>query len=672
VTAMFKLLLLAALVAVSLAENSYVVVAPSKLRPGMEYSVGVNVLKDVGDVTVTGSVMRTSDNTQVATATATVSKGHPGTVNLDIPADIRSGSYELHVSGAGGLTFKNKTHITFNAKAMSIFVQTDKAMYKPGQKVNFRVLGVFPDLQLYTGQMDVEIYDPSGNKIKQWLGVTGVEGVYTQALALSTQPVQGDWKIKVIAGASTEEKTFTVAEYVLPKFEVTVELPSYALESGDSVPVTVSAKYTYGEPVEGPVVVEAMMTSGYYHSPTPTIQQSATLDKDGRAQLTFKIAELKQQYNSLSNHVIKFTANVTEALTGIVRNGSSSVKFYRNAVKLEFLSSNPKTFKPGLDYIAYLKISQPDGLPVATTAGHKVSVTTSVTAQYVQTTTPYQYYMPRTMNFNLKPLTLNVPDNGLVAIQLTIPDNATNLNVHATYEGVSSYQAVSKSYSPSDNYIQLFLRSSGRLQAGHQVNFEVKATEGMKELVYQVLSRGSIVDAGSVDAGGATSYRFSIPLQASMAPNSRIVIYYVRTDGEIVTDSISFDVDGAFQNQVSISMNRAEAEPADSVDVTVSATPQSTAYLLAVDQSVLLLKSGNDISASMVIDELKTYDTIANVRSPIGVFPMGGGIAMARRKRMIWWGYPVYYGGSDANQIFTNAGVVVMTDALVYHYVQPY
>nr|KAG5703700.1 hypothetical protein BaRGS_022989 [Batillaria attramentaria] len=538
----------------------------------MEYSVGVNVLKDVGDVTVTGSVMRTSDNTQVATATATVSKGHPGTVNLDIPADIRSGSYELHVSGAGGLTFKNKTHITFNAKAMSIFVQTDKAMYKPGQKVNFRVLGVFPDLQLYTGQMDVEIYDPSGNKIKQWLGVTGVEGVYTQALALSTQPVQGDWKIKVIAG----------------------------------------------------------------------------LDKDGRAQLTFKIAELKQQYNSLSNHVIKFTANVTEALTGIVRNGSSSVKFYRNAVKLEFLSSNPKTFKPGLDYIAYLKISQPDGLPVATTAGHKVSVTTSVTAQYVQTTTPYQYYMPRTMNFNLKPLTLNVPDNGLVAIQLTIPDNATNLNVHG--------------------FDALF----HQIWAGHQVNFEVKATEGMKELVYQVLSRGSIVDAGSVDAGGATSYRFSIPLQASMAPNSRIVIYYVRTDGEIVTDSISFDVDGAFQNQVSISMNRAEAEPADSVDVTVSATPQSTAYLLAVDQSVLLLKSGNDISASMVIDELKTYDTIANVRSPIGVFPMGGGIAMARRKRMIWWGYPVYYGGSDANQIFTNAGVVVMTDALVYHYVQPY
>ena len=67
----------------------------------------------------------------------------------------------------------------------------------------------------------------------------------------------------------------------------------------------------------------------------------------------------------------------------------------------------------------------------------------------------------------------------------------------------------------------------------------------------QVLSRGSIVVAGSVDAGGARSKMFSLPVQPAMAPNARIVVYYVRADGEIVTDSISFDVDGAFQNQAS-------------------------------------------------------------------------------------------------------------------------
>ena len=52
--------------------------------------------------------------------------------------------------------------------------------------------------------------------------------------------------------------------------------------------------------------------------------------------------------------------------------------------------------------------------------------------------------------------------------------------------------------------------------------------------------------------------------------------------------------------QVSVQMDKSQAEPADTVQVTVRASPLSTAYLLAVDQSVLLLRSGNDITAGQV------------------------------------------------------------------------
>ena len=51
-----------------------------------------------------------------------------------LPRSLNSGGYELRVRGTGGLTFTNKTRITFNSKAKSVLVQTDKAMYKPGQK----------------------------------------------------------------------------------------------------------------------------------------------------------------------------------------------------------------------------------------------------------------------------------------------------------------------------------------------------------------------------------------------------------------------------------------------------------------------------------------------------------------------------------------------------------
>lgn len=61
--------------------------------------------------------------------------------------------------------------------------------------------------------------------------------------------------------------------------------------------------------------------------------------------------------------------------------------------------------------------------------------------------------------------------------------------------------------------------------------------------------------AGSAIAGSANS-RFSIRITPQMAPNARIVVYYVRPDGEIVTDSISFDAEGAFENKVSINLTR--------------------------------------------------------------------------------------------------------------------
>lgn len=47
-------------------------------------------------------------------------------------------------------------------------------------------------------------------------------------------------------------------------------------------------------------------------------------------------------------------------------------------------------------------------------------------------------------------------------------------------------------------------------------------------------------------------------------------------------------------------MSTDKAQPGDDVEVRVKADPNSYVGLLAVDQSVLLLKSGNDITDDMV------------------------------------------------------------------------
>lgn len=53
---------------------------------------------------------------------------------LQVPDSLHPGSYKLKVQGTGhGLHFTNETDLAFESKSISVFIQTDKAMYKPGQ-----------------------------------------------------------------------------------------------------------------------------------------------------------------------------------------------------------------------------------------------------------------------------------------------------------------------------------------------------------------------------------------------------------------------------------------------------------------------------------------------------------------------------------------------------------
>lgn len=46
------------------------------------------------------------------------------------------------------------------------------------------------------------------------------------------------------------------------------------------------------------------------------------------------------------------------------------------------------------------------------------------------------------------------------------------------------------------------------------------------------------------------SVLFSVKTTHEMAPSARVLVYYVMEDGEILTDSVGFEVNGAFDNEV--------------------------------------------------------------------------------------------------------------------------
>ena len=52
-----------------------------------------------------------------------------------VPVELSQSSYTLIVEGTGtGISFYNQSTINVKRKTKSIFIQTDKAVYKPGQK----------------------------------------------------------------------------------------------------------------------------------------------------------------------------------------------------------------------------------------------------------------------------------------------------------------------------------------------------------------------------------------------------------------------------------------------------------------------------------------------------------------------------------------------------------
>jgi hypothetical protein len=59
---------------------------------------------------------------------------------LQIDNEWEEGEYHLYVNGTGGISFAEKFSIEFKYKRFVIIIQSDKAIYKPGQDVLFRVL----------------------------------------------------------------------------------------------------------------------------------------------------------------------------------------------------------------------------------------------------------------------------------------------------------------------------------------------------------------------------------------------------------------------------------------------------------------------------------------------------------------------------------------------------
>ncbi|XP_052104443.1 CD109 antigen-like isoform X2 [Mytilus californianus] len=614
---------------------------PRVTRPGTEIDICITIWKKgSGNVNI-AAVLRNNKGKTISGISKIYSgiSGKPQIVKLKVPSDAPSGyDYHLDTICTGWIVFyKNINRIRIDSRNASMFIQTDRPIYKPGDFVQFRAFGIKPSLDVVKAPIDVIIFDPLGNRVKQYLKLQEEYGVVSGFLQLSPETHLGRWAIEMNQMGQKKREYIEVKEYVLPKFNVEVSVLGENFVQDDFVTVRVTAAYTFGKPVEGYVFLNVTRTWRERDSLFVKYQKI-----NGKVDIKIPMWSLYPVFGTYYKLFVK----VNETVTGKEANDTTNLQLYTYKHKVVFSQSMPYTFKPGLKYTIIMRIEKSDGSSIGTPPG---TVRMIITYDFIVKIKKRSLNQSRkTEIFFTK--TIDVDKSGVIIQQVLFPKLAVNCRIYVVYNGrYLSSKSISKATSPSNNYIQVRKRRErSSVQPGRKLQLTVQVTEQIRSCYYKVFSRGTVVQQG-IFKMHRLSRKQTIRVTHEMTPSFKILVYYVRRYGEVVADAVTFSIKEIFRNKVTMKFDKKVVEPGNPVILEVKADPGSLVNILAVDKSVLLLGSANDITANNVLKELQRFK---NTRLPLLKEDWDSIVS-------------VVDSGVDSNTVFSNSGVYVSTDCLL-------
>lgn len=200
--------------------------ASENIRPNSNYTVSVSVHDRFEPTTLKLSIE--DDDETIAEDEITFMASGTEILQLAIDDISVNNNIRFVVNGTAGLIFDEESILNVESKNCSIFIQTDKSIYKPSETIHIRVLVLDFDLKPYqlddseylkvsitvniqdarcqpsdihfygafsTHRPHLFIQDAAKNRIKQWKTAQLNTGVLESDLSLSDAPVLGDWTI---------------------------------------------------------------------------------------------------------------------------------------------------------------------------------------------------------------------------------------------------------------------------------------------------------------------------------------------------------------------------------------------------------------------------------------------------------------------------------------------
>ena len=436
-----------------------------------------------------------------------------GNLEVEVPA-IADGVYELAVEGPG---FSASQELQVESRTV-LFLETDKPVYKPGHTVNIRALLLDPELKPVTGPIVVEAQDAKGIKVFRKATTSDDYGMTTLELPLSTEPNLGVWKLTAFSGNRKTQLDIRVEEYVLPKYDVAVDLPKSWILANEPITGAVSSEYSYGRPVKGEATIVATRYVGIWEEYASVVQQL-----DGTA--TFELPApgyVAGVPGARGMGNVQLHVTVRERSTGYVESTTQLITVAATPLSLQVIPES-NTFKPGLPFSFLVVTETPDNQPLSEDVSVRV-----------------QYADKELDTFKEKTEQVTTQD-GKALLTVTPPSDAVAFTLEAWAKEAHASLSVNAGYSPSGSFVHLEQVSDGPLRVGDVAEFHVAATNEAGNFYFEVLSRGMVVFS---DYSPEPTIRFTVtPL---MAPEARLLVYQILPTSEVAADYLPFSVEAAY------------------------------------------------------------------------------------------------------------------------------
>ncbi|XP_076583711.1 venom factor-like [Chaetodon auriga] len=616
----------------------FTLLAPDLLRTDSPENIYLEADDVSNPITVSISIQDFGKTTMLLqdSVTLNLENGFHALKTIQLPSDLLNREEKknkfvyLKVNFGGLHSVERELMVSFHSGY--IFIQTDKPIYNPGDTVRFRAFASTPFFKASDTSITIDIQNPDGVVVKQISRIRANGGVYGHTFPLSEIVNEGTWTLTAKFDhwqQNTFTSQFEVKKYVLPAFNVTLTPRKSFLNLDDSeLEVEISARYLYGQPVQGTAFVVFGVKINQEMIRLPSVKQLSDLD-GGVVKLS--MAEIKTAYpnvRSLVGSSIYVKASVlTNTGSDLVEAEKTGIKIVESPYAMSF-KDMPKYFKPGLPFDFTIQVSHHDGSPARNVL---VKLNLLNTPLVVSTgTTRATVNMPsdqRPQTITAETIQADLRPEQQAKQQITVQP-------HITFNrGKQNYLYIST----GTNKVSLQDRLSLKLNI---VAADQTTRKFIKHITYLVLNKGKIIDAQRMDVSDQLLTSVGLTVTPEMMPSFRFVAFYSipwMGHEEVVSDSIWVDVADSCVGGLTVGPTddiRRDYAPGKTFRFQVRGDPGAKVSLVAVDNAVFLLRRDR-------LTQSKIWDVVEH-----------GDIGCTRG------------GGRDAAAVFSDAGLLYASNGL--------